>query len=75
MSTTEFRLLDHFVRHTGRVSTRDQVLDIVWGDRAHVTPRSVDVCVRRLREKIETDPEHPGYLLTIRGAGYRLAAD
>ncbi len=52
--------------------TRDQLLDAVWRDTAFVTPRSVDVYVRRLREKIERDPENPGYISTVRGAGYRF---
>ncbi|HZQ67083.1 MAG TPA: response regulator transcription factor [Terriglobales bacterium] len=71
-TATEFRLLDHFARHVGRVFTRDQLLDSVWRDTAYVTPRSVDVYVRRIREKIETDPENPRYLKTVRGAGYRF---
>ena len=71
-TATEFRLLDYFMRHTGRVFTRDQLLDSVWRDTAYVTPRSVDVYVRRIREKIEPDPENPRYLKTVRGAGYRF---
>ena len=71
-TATEFRLLDHFMRHAGRVFTRDQLLDSVWRDTAYVTPRSVDVYVRRIREKIEPDPENPRYLKTVRGAGYRF---
>jgi DNA-binding response OmpR family regulator len=71
-TATEFRLLDYLVRHAGRVFTRDQLLDAVWRDTAFVTPRSVDVYVRRLREKIEPDPEQPRYLKTVRGAGYRF---
>jgi DNA-binding response OmpR family regulator len=73
-TATEFRLLDHFARHLGRVFTRDQLLDSVWRDTAYVTPRSVDVYVRRIREKIEPDPENPRYLKTVRGAGYRFEA-
>ena len=73
-TATEFRLLDYFVRHTGRVFTRDQLLDAVWRDTAYVTPRSVDVYVRRIREKIEADPEDPRYIRTVRGAGYRFEA-
>ena len=73
-TATEFRLLDYFARHPGRVFTRDQLLDAVWRDTAFVTPRSVDVYVRRLREKIEQDPEDPRYLITVRGAGYRFEA-
>ena len=48
------------------------MLDSVWRDTAYVTPRSVDVYVRRIREKIEPDPENPRYLKTVRGAGYRF---
>jgi DNA-binding response OmpR family regulator len=73
-TATEFRLLDYFVRHRGRVFTRDHLLDSVWRDTAYVTPRSVDVYVRRIREKIEPDPENPRYLKTVRGAGYRFEA-
>jgi len=71
-TATEFRLLDSFVHHPGRVFTRDQLLDLVWHDTQYVTPRSVDVYVRRLREKIESDPENPNYLRTVRGTGYRF---
>lgn len=73
-TATEFRLLDHLARHPGRVFTRDQLLDAVWRDTHFVTPRSVDVYVRRIREKIERDPESPRYLKTVRGAGYRFEA-
>ncbi len=65
-------LLDYFARHKGRVFSRDHLLDSVWRDTAYVTPRSVDVYVRRIREKIEPDPENPRYLKTVRGAGYRF---
>jgi len=73
-TATEFRLLDYFARHLGRVFTRDHLLDSVWRDTSYVTPRSVDVYVRRIREKIEPDPENPRYLKTVRGAGYRFEA-
>jgi DNA-binding response OmpR family regulator len=71
-TATEFRLLEYFARHVGRVFSRDQLLDSVWRDTSYVTPRSVDVYVRRIREKIERDPEDPRYLKTVRGAGYRF---
>jgi two-component system phosphate regulon response regulator PhoB len=71
-TATEFRLLDYLARHPGRVFSRDHLLDAVWGDARFVTPRSVDVYVRRIREKIESDPEVPRYLKTVRGAGYRF---
>ena len=73
-TATEFRLLDYFARHLGRVFSRDHLLDSVWRDTSYVTPRSVDVYVRRIREKIEPDPENPRYLRTVRGAGYRFEA-
>jgi DNA-binding response OmpR family regulator len=71
-TATEFRLLDYLARHPGRVFSRDHLLDAVWGDARFVTPRSVDVYVRRIREKIEADAESPRYLKTMRGAGYRF---
>ena len=70
MSTLEFRLLYFLASRPNRVFTRDQLLDAVWGTDRFVTPRSVDVYVRRLREKIEGDPENPVHLKTVRGAGY-----
>jgi two-component system phosphate regulon response regulator PhoB len=73
-TATEFRLLHYLARHAGRVFTRDQILDAVWKDTAFVSPRSVDVYVRKLRSKIEIDPEQPRYLRTVRGAGYRFEA-
>jgi len=71
-TATEFRLLEYLARHPGRVFTRDQLLDAVWRDTHYVTPRSVDVYVRRIREKIEENPDEPRYLKTVRGAGYRF---
>jgi two-component system phosphate regulon response regulator PhoB len=71
-TATEFRLLHYLARHAGRVFSRDQILDAVWKDTAFVSPRSVDVYVRKLRAKIEIDPEEPRYLRTVRGAGYRF---
>src|SRR5690348_10850501 len=70
MSTLEFRLLYFLAARPNRVFTRDQLLDGVWGTERFVTPRSVDVYVRRLREKVEVDPQIPVYMKTIRGAGY-----
>ena len=68
----EFRLLAYLAAHCGRVLTRDQLLDAVLRETPFVTPRSIDVYVRRLREKIEADPRHPRYLKTLRGIGYRF---
>jgi DNA-binding response OmpR family regulator len=74
VTATEFRLLHFLASHPGRVYSRDQVLDAVWRDLSFVTLRSVDVYIRRLREKIEQDPEDPRYLKTVRGAGYKFEA-
>src|SRR5690348_16940772 len=68
----ELRLLEYLAAHRGRVLTRDQLLDAVWKETPFVTPRSIDVYSRRLREKIEIDPRHPQYLKTLRGIGYRF---
>ncbi len=74
LSTLEFRLLYYLASRPNRVFTRDQLLDAVWGAERYVTPRSVDVYIRRLREKIEADPENPLHLKTVRGAGYLFEA-
>ena len=74
VTATEFRLLHFLASHPGKVFTRDQVLDAVWRDMSFVTPRSVDVYIRRLREKLEPSPEDPRYLKTVRGAGYKFEA-
>jgi two-component system phosphate regulon response regulator PhoB len=71
-TATEFRLLQYMARHAGQVFTRDQLLDAVWRDTQYVSPRSVDVYIRKLREKIEKVPEDPLYLKTVRGAGYKF---
>lgn len=68
----EFRLLEYLATHQARVFTRDQLLAAVWKESVSVTLRSVDVYVRRLREKIERDPGNPQYLKTFRGMGYRF---
>jgi DNA-binding response OmpR family regulator len=73
-TTLEFRLVDYLACHRGHVLTRDLLLDAVWGETQFVTPRSVDACIRRVREKIEPDRASPTYLKTIRGVGYRFDA-
>ncbi len=73
-TATEFRLIHYLASHPGKVFSREQLLDAVWRDVAFVTPRSVDVYVRRLREKIEREPESPVHLRTVRGAGYKFEA-
>jgi len=72
LTSTEFNLLEFFVTHPGRAYSRDQLLEAVWGELHNVTPRTVDVHVRRLREQIEEQPENPRHLTTVRGFGYRF---
>jgi DNA-binding response OmpR family regulator len=72
LTGTEFRLLEFLVAHAGRAFSRDQLLNEVWSEQRFVTPRTVDVHVRRLREQIEEQPEQPRLLTTLRGVGYRL---
>ena len=73
LSSREFKLLKFFTEHPGRVYSRDQLLDYVWGDEAFVEPRTVDVHISRLRAAIEKDKEKPQYILTVRGLGYKFA--
>ena len=75
LSAMEFRLLEFFLRHPGRVYTRTQLLDQVWGQDRIVEPRTVDVHIRRLREKVEDNPRRPGLILTVRGMGYKCRDD
>jgi DNA-binding response OmpR family regulator len=71
----ELRLLALLATHPGRVYTRRQLLDRVWGPDVESDPRTVDVHVRWLRTKLEHDPEQPTRLITVRGIGYRLDID
>lgn len=73
LSPTELKLLFFFTRNPGRVYSRDQILDHVWGDDTFITDRAVDVHIRRLRSQIEKDMDQPQYVLTVRGFGYKFA--
>ena len=68
----EFDLLHYLARHIGQVMTREHLLQTVWGYDYFGDVRTVDVTVRRLREKIEDNPSHPGWIVTRRGVGYYL---
>jgi DNA-binding response OmpR family regulator len=68
----EFEILAALARSPGRVFTRDMLLARVWGDSAYRDPRTIDVHIRHLREKLETDAKDPEYLFTVRGVGYRF---
>ena len=74
LSPTELKLIFFFSRNSGRVYTRNQILDHVWGDNTFVTPRAVDVHIRRLRSQIEKDIQNPQYITTVRGIGYKFGA-
>ncbi len=68
----EFELLEMFLRNPGRVLTRGQLIDRVWGSDYVGDTKTLDVHVKRLRAKIEPDPSEPRYLVTVRGLGYKL---
>ncbi|HEU4600221.1 MAG TPA: response regulator transcription factor [Solirubrobacterales bacterium] len=68
----EFEILGALARSPGRVLTREILLEHVWGDSDYRDPRTVDVHIRHLREKLERDPKEPEYLFTVRGVGYRF---
>jgi phosphate regulon transcriptional regulator PhoB len=75
LSALEFKLLYFLACHPRQIFSRERLLDEVWGRDCSVTLRTVDVHIRRLREKVEAQPENPEYIGTVRGAGYRLMAD
>jgi len=75
LTSTEYKLLEFFILHPGHAFSRDQLLQHVWGEQHFVTPRTVDVHVRRLREQIEEKPDEPVFLATVRGFGYRFEAE
>ena len=68
----EFELLHYLAKHTGQVMTREHLLQTVWGYDYFGDVRTVDVTIRRLREKIEDNPSHPNWIVTRRGVGYYL---
>jgi len=68
----EFEILGALARSPGRVLTRETLLEHVWGDSEYRDPRTVDVHIRHLREKLEQDPKQPEFLFTVRGVGYRF---
>ena len=73
LTPTEFHLLEALMREPGRVFTRSQLLDAVHGVAFESYERAVDAHIKNLRRKIEPDPAHPRYILTVHGVGYRLA--
>ena len=65
-------MLAALARNPGRVFSRTMLLERVWGDSSYRDPRTIDVHIRHLREKLEKEPKEPEYLFTVRGVGYRL---
>lgn len=72
MPLKEFELLEMLLRNAGRVLTRGQLIDRVWGSDYVGDTKTLDVHIKRLRSKIEPDPSHPRYLVTVRGLGYKF---
>ncbi len=72
LSPKEFDLLTYLMRNTGRVRSRDEIINRVWGEEDFLDQRTVDVHIRWLRQKIEIDPANPRYLITVRGVGYKF---
>jgi DNA-binding response OmpR family regulator len=72
LTYVEFELLRTLASNAGRVYTRDQLLQALWGGSDYREPRTIDVHVRHLREKLERDPREPEYIVTVRGVGYRF---
>jgi DNA-binding response OmpR family regulator len=72
LTYVEFEILAALARSPGRVFSRELLLERVWGDSSYRDPRTIDVHIRHLREKIEPEPKNPEYLLTVRGVGYRF---
>ena len=72
LTFVEFEILHALARSPGRVFTRDMLLTRIWGDSAYRDPRTIDVHIRHLREKLELDAKEPEYLFTVRGVGYRF---
>jgi phosphate regulon transcriptional regulator PhoB len=72
LSATEFKLLLYLAERPNKIFNRDHLLDAVWGQEIYIDPRTVDVHIRRLRLKIEKDPDNPQYIKTLRGIGYYI---
>jgi DNA-binding response OmpR family regulator len=72
LTFVEFEILSILARSPGRVFSRTMLLDRLWGDSAYRDPRTIDVHIRHLREKLEKDPKNPEFLFTVRGVGYHF---
>ena len=74
LSTREFKLLRHLIQNRGRVLSRDQILNKVWGYDYDGTPRTIDNFINKLRQKLGDDPVSPRWIQTVRGSGYKFRA-
>ena len=74
LTFSEFELLACLMSEPGRLFNRQELLRAIWGDSAYRDPRAIDVHIRHLREKLETDAKEPDYIFTVRGVGYTLKA-
>jgi two-component system response regulator RegX3 len=72
LALKEFELLEMLLRNAGRVMTRGQLIDRIWGADYVGDTKTLDVHVKRLRSKLEADPANPRYLITVRGLGYKF---
>jgi DNA-binding response OmpR family regulator len=71
-TSLEMEVLKYFVSHPGKVITRDELLDKIWGYESYPTTRTIDNHILKLRKKIEEDPSHPRFILSVYGGGYRF---
>ena len=74
LAAKELQLLRHLIDHRGQVLSRERLLSRIWSDQPYIGPRTVDVHIAWLRQKLENNPQSPRHILTVRGAGYRFEA-
>lgn len=75
LTILENRILLYFLQNIGRVISRDELMEVVWGYTSNVNTRTLDMHIVRLRKKIEVNPDRPAYLVTVRGMGYKFIAN
>jgi len=73
LTPKEFQILLHFMKHPARVFSRDELLNVIWGEGYALEQHTLDVHIHSLRHKIEPDPAKPSHIITVRGIGYKLA--
>lgn len=75
LTPKEFKIVEHLVKHPAKVFTRNELVNLVWGDGCAMEDHTLDVHIHSIRRKIETDPAHPRFIMTVRGVGYKLKSD